>query len=84
MLHSELNWPLGAKEPLDFTRSRMGNGFRWSIPSHLLDAIFSCCGIPIIADIADSKVASKLHPCPIPAYLPALGLLYTLCVLVLC
>jgi hypothetical protein len=60
-LKSELNWPLGAKEPLDFTRSRVGNGLRWGLPSHLLDAIFACCGIPIIADIADSKVASK-HP----------------------
>lgn len=39
-LKSELNWPLGAKEPLDFTRSRLGNGLRWSIPAHLLDAIF--------------------------------------------
>jgi hypothetical protein len=58
-LKSELNWPLGAKEPLDFTRSRVGNGLRWGLPSHLLDAIFACCGIPIIADIADSKVASK-------------------------
>jgi hypothetical protein len=58
-LKSELNWPLGAKEPLDFTRSRIGNGLRWGLPSHLLDAIFACCGMPIIADIADSKVASK-------------------------
>ena len=56
-LKSELNWPLGAKEPLDFTRSRAGNGLRWSIPSHLLDAIFSCCGMPILADIAESKAA---------------------------
>lgn len=56
-LKSELNWPLGAKEPLDFTTSRSGNGLRWGLPSHLLDAIFSCCGIPIVADIADSKVA---------------------------
>lgn len=57
-LKSELNWPLGAKEPLDFTRSRAGNGLRWALPSHLLDAIFACCGMPIIADIADSKIAS--------------------------
>jgi hypothetical protein len=61
-LKSELNWPLGAKEPLDFTKSRSGNGLRWSIPSHLLDAIFSCCGMPILADIAESKKASKSHP----------------------
>lgn len=33
---------------------------RWSLPSHLLDAIFSCCGIPILADIADSKVAIEI------------------------
>lgn len=59
-LKSELNWPLGAKEPLDFTRSRLGNGLRWSIPSHLLDAIFSCCGLPILADIADSKKATEI------------------------
>ena len=56
-LKSELNWPLGAKEPLDFTRSRQGNGLRWSVPSHLLDAIFTCCGMPIVADVADSRVA---------------------------
>ena len=36
-LKSELNWPLGGKDPLDFTRARSGNGLRWSIPSHLLD-----------------------------------------------
>ena len=59
-LKSELNWPLGHKEPLDFTRSRIENGLRWSVPSHLLDAIFHCCGMPILADIADSRIASKL------------------------
>ena len=59
-LKSELNWPLGAKEPLDFTRSRVASGLRWGVPSHLLDAIFSCCGVPIVADIADSRGASQL------------------------
>ena len=39
-LKSELNWPLGTKEPLDFTQSKMGKGLRWEIPWHLLDAIF--------------------------------------------
>jgi hypothetical protein len=58
-LKSELNWPLGAKAPLDFTRSRAGVGLRWSIPSHLLDAIFSCCGMPVLADIAESRAAGK-------------------------
>jgi hypothetical protein len=56
-LKSELNWPLGLKEPLDFTRARAGNGLRWGIPGHLFDAIFSCCGMPILADIAESKAA---------------------------
>jgi hypothetical protein len=59
-LKSELNWPLGLKEPLDFTRSKLGNGLRWSLPSHLLDAIFSCCGMPILADIADSRKAKEI------------------------
>jgi hypothetical protein len=56
-LKSELNWPLGLKDPLDFTRSRYGNGLRWGLPSHLLDAIFGVCNIPILADIADSRIA---------------------------
>jgi hypothetical protein len=58
-LKSELNWPLGLKDPLDFTQSRIGNGLRWALPSHLLDAIFGVCKIPILADIADSKTAGK-------------------------
>jgi hypothetical protein len=60
-LKSELNWPLGHKEPLDFTRSRVENGLRWNIPGHLLDAIFNACGIPILADIADSRIAGLLN-----------------------
>ena len=30
-LKSELNWPIGRKEPLDFTRSRLGTGLRWQV-----------------------------------------------------
>ncbi len=56
-LKSELNWPLGQKEPLDFSRSAYGSGLRWHIPAHLLDAIFSCSGYPILADMADSREA---------------------------
>lgn len=59
-LKSELNWPLGAKEPLDFTRSRAGNGLRWNLPAHLFDAILSCSGKPILADMADSKEACQI------------------------
>ena len=59
-LKSELNWPLGMKEPLDFTRSRAGNGLRWNLPAHLYDAILSCSGMPILADMADSKEAGQI------------------------
>ena len=60
-LKSELNWPLGEKQPLDFTNSTAsGSGLRWNIPSYLLDAIFGCCGMPILADIAESREASGL------------------------
>ena len=59
-LKSELNWPLGQKEPLDFSRSTYGSGLRWHIPAHLLDAIFSCSGYPILADMADSKEAGEI------------------------
>jgi hypothetical protein len=38
-LRSELNWPLGAKNPLDFSTSKAGNGLRWGVPFHLLDAL---------------------------------------------
>ena len=39
-LKSELNFPLGRKEPLDLTQTSAGKGFRWDIPLHLLDALF--------------------------------------------
>jgi len=63
-LRSELNWPLGLKMPLDFTRSnsKSGEGVhgnRWVLPGYLFDAIFSCSGMPMTTDIADSKQASK-------------------------
>lgn len=60
-LRSELNWPLGKKAPLDFSiqTGGYGIGVRWNIPAHLLDAIFSCSGMPILAEMADSKEAGK-------------------------
>ena len=40
-LKSELNWPLGEKDPIDFSRSKKhGIGLRWQIQWHLLDAVF--------------------------------------------
>lgn len=43
-LKSELNWPLGAKNPLDFTHSRSTGmiGRRWLAPYHIIDAFFYC------------------------------------------
>ena len=38
-LKSELNWPLGDKEPLDLTMNRSQPGLRWQIPFVLMDAI---------------------------------------------
>ena len=46
-LRSELNWPVGPKEPLDFTTSKLKqnnvrgeNGLRWKIAGHLLNLFF--------------------------------------------
>ena len=45
-LKSELNWPLGSKNPLDFTlrevrhKGTVRTGMRWLLPWHMLDAIF--------------------------------------------
>ena len=56
-LKSELNWPLGHKEPLDFTRSnQLGNGLRWKIPFYLLDAVLSFSVGRTVADVTYSQV----------------------------
>jgi hypothetical protein len=57
-LKSELNWPLGAKEPLDFTTNRVvGNGLRWCVPLHMLDALFSCRGDTMCGDFKENRKA---------------------------
>jgi len=38
-LKSELNYPVGTKEPLDFTANRIGRGLRWELPFFILDAL---------------------------------------------
>jgi len=71
-LKSELNWPMGAKDPLDFTtatQSRHRNsrksssnnkkeeaGLRWQVPFHLLDAVFFAS-----AGLEDSGAHSGAH-----------------------
>ena len=52
-LKSELNWPLGEREPLDFSKSRSGSGLRWKLPSALLDAVFHAAG----ATVTDREAA---------------------------
>jgi hypothetical protein len=39
-LKSELNWPIGQKDPIDYSRTKLGIGLRWDMQWHLLDAIF--------------------------------------------
>ena len=41
-LRSELHWPLGRRVPLDFSKSRSGDGLRWKLPFFLVDGIFAC------------------------------------------
>lgn len=41
-LKSELNYPMGSKQPLDFTTNKIGKGMRWEVPYYLFDAIFHC------------------------------------------
>ena len=38
-LKSELNYPIGPREPLDLTDNRAGKGLRWEIPFALLDVL---------------------------------------------
>ena len=56
-LKSELNWPLGPKKPLDFSTSKKGNGLRWKIPFHLLDAMFYTQTGKMTVDFKQSREA---------------------------
>jgi hypothetical protein len=50
---SELNWPLGEKEALDFTApagSRQQEGLRWLLPCHLLEAVCAAASPPAADD----------------------------------
>ena len=40
-LKSELNWPMGRRIPLDFSKAASGDGLRWKLPYYILDAIFA-------------------------------------------
>lgn len=41
-LKSELNWPIGEKHPIDYTRSKkFGIGLRWDLQWHLIVSFHS-------------------------------------------
>jgi hypothetical protein len=50
-LRSELNFPMGAKRALDLTSSEaLGDGLRWALPWHLLEALVLAARPPLDAD----------------------------------
>ena len=61
-LKSELNWPLGEREPLDFSKSVVGSGLRWKLPAQLLDVIF----IGSMLRYNSLTTAVKLHSYTLP------------------
>ena len=56
-LKSELNWPLGDKEPLDLTMNRSQPGLRWQIPFVLMDAIMYVQEGRMTVELADNQHA---------------------------
>ena len=63
-LKSELNWPLGSEEPLDFTTSSRSDvdttGSRWRLAWFLLDAVLRAAGAPSgVADSDDDDVGAR-------------------------
>ena len=49
-LTSELNWPLGEREPLDFAKTPLGSGLRWKLPIELIGVVLRCAAPPTPAD----------------------------------
>ena len=56
-LKSELNWPIGQKDPIDFSRSKLGIGLRWDVCWHLVDAIFYASRGKMSVAFKDSREA---------------------------
>jgi len=70
-LKSELNWPLGKKEPLHFTSppahlsgvsATLSGGMRWKVVWHLFDALFYAAGRKELTSTVymDSRVAESI------------------------
>jgi Protein of unknown function (DUF3638)/Protein of unknown function (DUF3645) len=59
-LKSELNWPIGYKDPIDYSRSKLGMGLRWDLFWHLLDAIYYSSTEKMSVEFKDSREAITL------------------------
>lgn len=51
---------MGRKEPLDFTRNKVGTGLRWEVPFHLLDGLFFAVSGVLTVPFAESRAAALL------------------------
>lgn len=59
-LKSELNWPMGYKDPIDYSRSKLGLGLRWDLFWHMLDGIFYTSTEKMSVEFKDSREAITL------------------------
>jgi hypothetical protein len=59
-LKSELNWPIGHKDPIDYSRSKLGMGLRWDLFWHVLDAVFYASSGKMSVDFKDSREAISI------------------------
>ena len=55
-LKSELNFPIGAKERLDFY------GDRWELPMHMMEAIFACSSAIQHMELASTRNVTSVDP----------------------
>jgi hypothetical protein len=62
-LRSELNFPIGHKDPIDLS------GHRWNLPIHLIDAVLSCWdSIVDVPKCGEDDVAGKtIAVCEVPS-----------------
>lgn len=59
-LKSELNWPIGLKDPIDFSRGKLGIGLRWDVFYHLIDAVFYAATGKMSVKFQDSREAISI------------------------
>ena len=56
-LKSELNWPMGQKDPIDYSRGKLGVGLRWDLFWHLIDPVFYAINGKMSVEFKDSREA---------------------------